>query len=111
MKELAGSGAVYIHLTKPPGVLSFSDDEDLVPYNLSPVSATAMPSATLKLSPTPVENLSVTSVYSSDVPTLVTSSALSATPVTSSNVPITLVDNSNAVRMSVDDPGPLVVSL
>ena len=111
VKELAGSGAVYIHLTKPPGVLSISDDEDLVPYTLSPVSATAMPSAALKLSPTPVENLSITSVYSSDVPTLVTSSALSATLVTSSNVPITLVDNSDVVRESVDDPGPSVVSL
>ena len=77
MKELAGSGAVHIHLTKPPGILSISDDEDLVPYTLSPVSATAMPRAALKLSPTPVENLSITLVDSSDVPTLVTSSACS----------------------------------
>ena len=64
-------------------------------------------------STTPVtsSNVPITLVDSSDVSTLVTSLTLSATPVTSSNLPITLVDNSNAVRMSVDDPGPLVVSL
>ena len=111
VKELAGSGAVYIRLTKPPGILSISDDEDLVPYILSPISATPMPVASSKLSPNPVENVSITSVDSSDVLIPAPSLTLSSTPATSSNLPITLVDSSDVVGVSGDDPGPAVVSL